>query len=156
MRVLGWVSAGALALTASIGVQAGRWVQAGIQCPTVGTVTGVEHPAPRANGTADRFRSVGARIVLPAGRPAVRGPVSPLTGSGVPAAGPSIIPLRTGEGQPVAGVIHSRLVLSASASGFTPPDEMSYRAVKLHRVSAALGASELRCGADLPQVRHPA
>jgi hypothetical protein len=24
-----------------------------IQCPTVGTVTGVEHPVPRANGTVD-------------------------------------------------------------------------------------------------------
>ena len=82
MRVLGWVSAGALALTASIGVQAGRWVQAGIQCPTVGTVTGVEHPAPRANGTADRFRRVGARIVFPAGGPAVRGRGPHLLGLG--------------------------------------------------------------------------
>jgi hypothetical protein len=50
----------------------------------------------------------------------VRGPVSPLTGSGVPAAEPSIIPLRTGEARPVAGVIHSRLVLSPSGSGFSP------------------------------------
>jgi hypothetical protein len=109
MRILGLILAGALALTASMGVQAtGRWVRAGIQCPTVGTVTGVEHPAARANGTADRFRRVGARIVLPAGGPAVRGPVSPLTGSGTPAAAPSIIPLQIGEARPVAGVTHSQ------------------------------------------------
>jgi len=108
MRILGLILAGALALTASMGVQPGRWVRAGIQCPTVGTVTGVEHPAARADGTTDRFRRVGARIVLPAGGPAVRGPVSPLTGSGTPAAAPSIIPLQIGEARPVAGVTHSQ------------------------------------------------
>ena len=27
-----------------------------IQCPTVGTVTGVEYRVPRINGTADQFR----------------------------------------------------------------------------------------------------
>ena len=64
------------------GPRPGRWVQAGIQCPTVGTVTGVEHPAPRANGTADRFRRVGARIVFPAGGPAVRGRGPHLLGLG--------------------------------------------------------------------------
>jgi hypothetical protein len=36
--------------------------------------------------------------------------------------------------------------------GFTPPREISYRGVKLHRVSAALRRSDLRRGADLPQV----
>ena len=53
-------------------------------------------------------------------------------------AGPSIIPLRIGEARPVAGVIHSRLVLSPSGVGFSPPYEISYRGVKLPRVSAAL------------------
>src|SRR6516164_1874983 len=77
MRILGLILAGALALTASMGSRPGRWVRAGIQCPTVGTVTGVEHPAARANGTADRFRRVGARIVLPAGGPAGPGPGVP-------------------------------------------------------------------------------
>ena len=105
MRVLGLVLAGALALTAPIGVQPGRWGRARIQCPTVGTVTGVEHPAPRTNGTADRFRHVGVRIVLPAGGPAVWGRGSPLTGSGVPAVAPSIILSQIGEAQPAAGVI---------------------------------------------------
>jgi hypothetical protein len=130
----------------------GRWVRATIRCPTVGTVTGVEHPAPRANGTADRFRSVRVRIVLPAGGPAVRGPASPLTGSGVPAAAASIIPLRIGEARRGAGATHSRLALSPSGSGFSPPYDISYRGVKLPRVSAALGGSELRRGTDLPQV----
>jgi hypothetical protein len=104
----------------------------------VGTVTGVEHPPPRVNGTADRFRRVGARIVLPAGGPAVRGPVSPVTGSGVPAAGPLIIPLRIGEARPVAGVIHSLLMRSPFGSGFSLPYEISYRRLKLPRVSAPL------------------
>jgi hypothetical protein len=100
-------------------------------------VTGVEHPAPRANGTADRFRRVGGRAVLLVGRLAVWGPVSPLIGSGVPAAGPSIIPLRIGEARPVAGVIHSRFVLSPSGSGFNPPNEISYRGVKLPKDAEA-------------------
>ena len=90
------------------GPRPGRWVQAGIQCPTVGTVTGVEHPAPRANGTADRFRRVGARIVFPAGGPAVRGRGSRLTGSGAPAAAPSIIPSPIGAGRLGVGVTHSQ------------------------------------------------
>ena len=36
--------------------------------------------------------------------------------------------------------------------GFTPPSEISYRRLKLPRVSAALGRFYLRRGADLPQV----
>ena len=87
----------------------------------VGTVTGDEHPPPRVNGMADRFRREGVRIVLVAGGPAVRGLARPPIGSGVPQAGPSIIPLRIGEARPVAGVIRRRLVLSSSASGFSPP-----------------------------------
>ena len=78
--------------------------------------------------------------------------MSPLTGSGVPAAAPSIIPLLIGAVQPVAGAIHSRLVLSPSGSGFSPPYEISYRDLKLPRVSAVFGGSELPRGADLPQV----
>ena len=108
MRVLGWVLAGALAVTASIGVQAGSLGPGWYPSPTVGTVTGVEHPAPRANGTADRFRRVGARIVFPAGGPAVRGQGSPLTGSGAPAAAPSIIPSPIGAGRLGVGVTHSQ------------------------------------------------
>src|SRR5215471_16340242 len=84
----------------------------------VGTVTGVEHAAPRVSGTADRFRRVRGRAVLPADGLAARCPVSPLTGSGVPAAAPSIILLRIGAVRPVAGVIHSRLVLSSFRLGF--------------------------------------
>ena len=116
MRVLGLVLAGALALTASIGVQAGSLGPATIQCPTVGTVTGDEHPPPRVNGKADQFRRVRVRIVLLAGGPAVRGRGSLHTGFGVPAAAPSIIRLRIGEARPVAGVIRSRLVLSLCGS----------------------------------------
>jgi hypothetical protein len=153
MRVLGLVLAGALALTASVGVsRPGRWVQAGIQCPTVGTVTGVEHPAPRANGTADRFRRIGVRIVLSAGGPAVGGRGCPRTGSGVPAAAPLIIPLQIGEVRPGAGAIRSQPVLGPSGSGFTPPNEISCRGVKLPRVSAAFGRLELRRKEELPQV----
>ena len=72
-------------------------------------MTGVEFPAPRANGTADRSRRVGARIVLPAGGPAVRARGSPLTGSGVPAAAPLIIRSRIGAVRLAAGVIRNRL-----------------------------------------------
>jgi hypothetical protein len=139
MRVLGWVLAGALAVTPGIGSRPGRWVRAGIQCPTVGTVTGVEHPAPRVNGTVDRFRRVGARIVLPVGGVPMRGWGRLRTGSGVPAAGPLIIPSRIGEVRLGAGVIRSQPVLSPSGSGFTPPNEIAYRGVKLPRVSAAFG-----------------
>jgi hypothetical protein len=39
----------------------------------------------------------------------------------------------------VAGVIHSRLVLSSSGSGFNPPYKISYRDLKLPRVPAAFG-----------------
>jgi hypothetical protein len=43
-------------------------------------------------------------------------------------------------------------MLSPSGSGFSPPNEISYRGLKPARVSAALGRSYLRRGADLPQV----
>jgi len=78
-------------------------------------------------------------------------------GSGVPAAGPLIIPLRIGKARPVAGVIHNRLVLSPSGSGFTPPNEISYRGVKLPKVCAAfrrfLAAAEGEFAADGPASR---
>jgi hypothetical protein len=43
------------------------------KCRMVGTVTGVERPTPRVNLTADRFRRVGARIVLLVGGVPIRG-----------------------------------------------------------------------------------
>jgi hypothetical protein len=55
----------------------------------------------------------------------------------------------------VAGVIHSRLVLSPSGSGFSPPYEIPYCGLILPRISADLGRSELRREADLPQVARP-
>ena len=79
-------------------------------------VTGVEHPAPRANGMADRFRRVGSRTVVPAGGLAVCGRGSPPSGSGVPAAGPLIILSPIGEGQLAAGVIRSQRKLRAGRS----------------------------------------
>jgi hypothetical protein len=108
MRVLGWVLAGALALTAPIGVQAGHSVWARIQCPTVGTVTGVEHPVPRVSGTADRFHRVGARIVLLMGGFAVRARGCLRTGSTFPGAQSLMILSQIGEARPAAGVIRSQ------------------------------------------------
>jgi hypothetical protein len=43
-------------------------------------------------------------------------------------------------------------VFSPFGEGFSLPYKISYRAVKLPRVSAALGRFYLRRGADLPQV----
>jgi hypothetical protein len=108
-------------------------------------VTGVEHLAPRLNRTADRFRVAGGRTVLAAGGFAVRGRGCLRTGSGVPAAGPSIILSRIGEVRLGAGVIHSQPVPSPSGSGFAPPYETSYRGLKLRRISAALEAL-VSCG----------
>src|SRR5215470_13733542 len=112
----------------------------------VGTVTGVEHPALRANGTAERFYRVVVRIVLPAGGFAARGQVSPLTGSGVPVPGPLIILSQIGAVRPMVGVIRSQWGLGLYGSGFTPPFEIC-RGVKLPGVSAALRplVSAARC-----------
>ena len=85
MRVLGLVLLGGLILTAPIEAQAGPLgsparpgggvrrpalceygmaiVRAGIRCPTVGTVTGVEYPIPHANGRG-RVRGIGLRTAL--------------------------------------------------------------------------------------------
>src|SRR6516162_11873827 len=101
----------------------------------VGTVTGVEHPTPRINRTADRFRRVGARIVLMGGVPN-RGWASPRTGSGVPRAEPLIIRSQTGVARRAAGVIRNL----RPRTGFSPPYEISYRGVKLPRVCAAFEA----------------
>ena len=127
-------------------------VLAGIQCPMVGTVTGIEYPVPHTNGTADGFRGVGGRMVLSAGGRAVRGQGSLLTGSGVPAAAPLIIRSRIGGVRPGAGVIRSQPMLSPSGSGFTPPNESSYRGVKLARFPPLWGRWEVRRGTGLPQV----
>src|SRR5215469_4442480 len=72
----------------------------------VGTV---ERPTPRINGTADRFRRAGARIVLLVGGAPIRGWASPRTGSGVPRAGPLIIRSQTGVARRAAVVIHSSI-----------------------------------------------
>jgi hypothetical protein len=90
--------------------------------------------------------------ILPVGGFAVRGRVFLPIGSGVRRAGPLIILSQTGAGRPAAGAIHSRLVLSLSGSGFTPPYEISYRGVKLPRVSAAVGAILPAVRGGLPQV----
>ena len=82
-------------------------------------MTGVKHPVPRANGTADRFCHVGVRIVFPAGGFAVRGQGCQRIGSGVPAAAPSIILSQIGEARLGAGVIRSQPVLSPLGSGFS-------------------------------------
>jgi hypothetical protein len=152
MRVLGWMLAGALALTAPTPVQAGSLGPGWYPMPNGWDGDWRRAPAPSRQWNGGRFRSVGARIVFPAGGPAVRGQGSLHTGLGVPAAPPSIIRLRIGEARPVAGVIRSRLVLSPSGSGFSRRNEISYRGVKLPRVAAALGRLDLRRGADLPQV----
>jgi hypothetical protein len=94
-------------------------------------------------------------MVLLVRGPAVRGRGSPLTGSGVPAVALSIILSQIGEVRLEGGVIRSQPVLSPSSAGFSRPYDISYRRVKLPRVSAALGGSELRRGADLPQVGRP-
>jgi hypothetical protein len=129
LRVLELAFAGVLALTVPVAGQADPvgskigpvgagpapnivqvWVamdRATIQCPTVGTVTGVEYPVPRANGTADQFRGAGGRMVPPAGL-AVSGRASLLTGSGVLRAGLLIIPSLIGEGRLGAGAIRSQ------------------------------------------------
>jgi hypothetical protein len=52
----------------------------------------------------------------------------------------------------VAGVIHSRLVLGPSGSGFTPPNEISYRGLKLPGFLRLLGDFKLRCEVNFPQV----
>src|SRR5215469_11426252 len=101
----------------------------------VGTVTGVEHPTPCINGTADRFRRVGARIVLLVGGVPIRDRASPRTGSGVPRVGPLIIRSQTGVARRAAGVIRNLRPRPC----FSPPYEISYRAVKLPRVCASFG-----------------
>jgi len=117
MRVLGLVLAGALALTASIGVHAGSLGPGSYTMPRVGTVTGVKHPVPRANGTADQFRVSGVRTVLPAGGFAVRGRGCLRTGSTFPGAQSLMILSQIGEARPAAGVIRSRGVRSPSYCG---------------------------------------
>src|SRR5262249_36981748 len=114
-----------------------RWVQAGIQCPTVGTVTGVKHPAPRLNGTADRVRRVGARIVVLVGGVPIQG--GRPTGAGGRPAGASIILSQIGEVRPAAGVIHSQPELSPSGSGFTPLSTPSQFCHETRNTSRALG-----------------
>src|SRR5262249_8599434 len=123
-----------------LGSRPGRWVRTTIQCPTVGTVTGDKHPPPRLNGTADRFRVIGARTGGLGGGFAVWGRASLLPGSTFPGAQSLIIRWQTGAGRPATRVVRSQPMLSSCGSGFSPPYEISYRVVKLPRVPAALGA----------------
>jgi hypothetical protein len=53
-----------------------------------------------------------------------------------------------GEARPAAGVIRKA---KSPRLGFSQPYEISYRGVKLPRISAALGRCYLRHGSDLPQ-----
>src|SRR6516164_10361246 len=92
-------------------------VRAGIQCPMVGTAIGVEHPFPRANGTADGFRGVGGRMVLAAGGLAVLVRGSLPIGFGVPVAAPLIILSLIGEGRLGAGVIRSSVPGGPNGNG---------------------------------------
>jgi hypothetical protein len=108
MRVLGLVLAGALALTAPIGVQAGSLGPVWYPMPRGWDGDWRQAPGPRVNGTADRFRRVGGRMVLLVRGPAVRGRGSPLTGSTFPGAQSLMILSQIGEAPPAAGVIHSR------------------------------------------------
>jgi|SRR6516225_4364939 hypothetical protein len=161
MRVLGLALAGALVLTARLGSRLVRWDQRWgtamrVRCPALckygvavvrtgirrlldGAVGGTRDPITRGSGTADGFRVTWFRTVLPAGGFAVRGRGCRRTGSWVRAAGRLIIPLLIGEVRPGAGVTRSQPVLNPSGSGFIPPNEISYRAMKLPRVSAAFG-----------------
>src|SRR5215467_5358551 len=144
MRVLGLVLAGALALMPLQRSRPRHWVRAGIQCPMVGTVTGDEHPTPRINGTADRFRRVGARIVLLVGGVPNRGWASPRTGSGVPRAGPLIIRSQTGAARRAAGVIRNSIPSARFQSAlrdFIPRCETSLSSC---RVGALLPATRGR------------
>ena len=84
-------------------------VRAGIQCPMVGTAIGVEHPFPRANGTADGFHGVGGLAVLDQG--------SLTIGFGVPVAAPLIILSLIGEGRLGAGVIRSSVPGGPNGNG---------------------------------------
>ena len=164
MRVLGLALAGALVLTARLGSRLVRWDQRWgtamrVRCPALckygvavvrtgirrlldGAVGGTRDPITRGSGTADGFRVTWFRTVLPAGGFAVRGRGCRRTGSWVRAAGRLIIPLLIGEVRPGAGVTRSQPVLNPSGSGFIPPNEISYRAMKLPRVSAAFGPLE--------------
>ena len=125
MRVLGLGLATALALSTPTLAQ--TWQ------PMPNGWNGDWHRTPGVSRT-------GFRTVLLADGSAVRCLWCRRIGSGSLAAPFSIIPSQTGAALPVAGVIHSRLVLSPSSSGFIPPCEISYRGVKLPRVPAALGA----------------
>jgi hypothetical protein len=54
-----------------------------------------------------------------------------------------------GEARPAAGVIRKA---KSPRLGFSPPYEISYRSLKLPRISAVLSASSCGRGADLPQM----
>ena len=120
MRVVGLALLGGLTLTVPIETQAGPvgsparpgvgpapgvvrigmvMVRAGIQCPTVGTVTGVEYPVLHANGKG-RVGGFGRRTALLAAGFLMRGREFPLIGSGVPATAPLIIRSRIGVALP--------------------------------------------------------
>ena len=73
-----------------------------------GQLVPIQQPVTRANGMADGCRRIGGRTVTLADGVRMAGMVSLLTGSGVPAAAPSIIPSLIGAVRQAGGVIRSR------------------------------------------------
>jgi len=126
MRVLGLALAGVLALTVPITGHAGgpgsvmgpanAGPAAGIVLARddggwsrdLGLSAPIQRPVALTNGMMEGVGLIGGRTDIMAGGGPIVGRRSPLTGSGVPAAGPSIIPSRIGEAQPAGGVIRSR------------------------------------------------
>src|SRR6516165_5407907 len=121
MRVLGLVLSGALALTAPIAVQAGSLGPSWHPMPNGWNGDWRRAPGPSRQWNGRWVSRHWGRTVRLADGALVWCRVSLPIGFGVPAARPLIIPLRIGEARPVAGVIHSRLVLSPSGVGFSPP-----------------------------------
>ena len=108
MRVLGWVLAGALALTASIGVQAGSLVPGWYPMPNGWDGDWRRAPSPSRQWNGGPASPRWCPNCLPGGWACCPGPGSPLTGSGAPAAAPSIIPSPIGAGRLGVGVTHSQ------------------------------------------------
>jgi hypothetical protein len=130
-------------------------VRAGIQCPMVGTVTGVEYPVPRANRRG-RGRRIGSRTALWGVSILRRGSLP--TGCGVPAAALWIIRSRTGALRPGAGEIHNELQHSRYSShgvcSSTPTKASRWR---FGFVTEVAGKRRSSCTAQIRRQRwHPA
>jgi hypothetical protein len=120
MRFLGLVLAGALALTATTAVQAGSLGPGWYPMPNGwdGDWRRAPSPTRQSNGGPVSPRSCPN---CPGGWACCSGTGVPTYWVWVPAAELLTIHSQTGEARPVAGVIRRRLVLSSSASGFSPP-----------------------------------